>query len=58
MSKHFIKGALHKKGALHQMLGIPMGHKIPEHMLDAAAKKKGKLGQRGRFAETLERLRH
>ena len=58
MSTHFIKSAIKKKGALHRMLGIPMGHKIPESMIDAAAKKKGKLGQRARFAETLEHMRH
>jgi len=58
MSKHFIAGAIHKKGALHRMLGIPLKQRIPEHMLEAAAKKKGKLGQRARFAETLEHMRH
>ena len=34
-----------------------MGKKIPASKLKAAAKKKGKLGQRARFAITLKKLR-
>lgn len=38
--KNWIAGAIKKKGALHKELGIPMGKKIPEKMLDKAAKSK------------------
>lgn len=54
--KNFIKNAIKKPGALHEELGIPKGEKIPKKKLDAAAKKPGKLGQRARFAETLEKM--
>jgi len=55
MSMHkFIKGAIKHPGALHKQLGVPMGEKIPEGKLEAAAEKGGKLGQRARFAETLK----
>ena len=36
---------------------IKKGKKIPASKLKAAAKKKGKLGQRARFAMTLNKLR-
>jgi hypothetical protein len=39
-----------KKGALHRMLRIPMGRKIPLHVLRRAAKAPGLLGRRARFA--------
>ena len=42
MVKQWIKGAIHKKGALHKQLGVPADKKIPEKKLDAAAKKGGK----------------
>jgi lipopolysaccharide export system protein LptA len=45
-----------KKGALHKQLGIPEGEKIPLKVLEKAAKAKGKLGQRARFALTLRKL--
>jgi hypothetical protein len=32
--------------------------KIPKNKIKAAAKKKGKVGQRARFALLLEKLRH
>ena len=38
-------------------LGVKKGEKIPASKLKAAAKKKGKLGQRARFAITLKKLR-
>lgn len=50
----FIKSAIKKPGALHKELGVPKGEKIPKAKVEAAAKKPGKLGQRARFAETLE----
>lgn len=57
MPGNFIKGAIRKPGALHKQLGIPKGKKIPAKTLAKAAKAKGKLGQRARFAETLKKLR-
>ena len=50
-----IKKAIKKPGALRKSLGIKKG-KIPMSKLNAAAKKKGKLGQRARFAKTLRKL--
>ena len=54
MAKNWIAGAIKKPGALHKELGVPMGKKIPAKKLKAAAKKKGKEGQRARLAETLK----
>lgn len=53
---NWIAGAIHKKGALRKELGAKKGEKIPEGKLKAAAKKKGKLGQRARLALTLRRM--
>lgn len=50
----FIQKAIKHPGALHEELGVPKGKKIPEAKLEKAAHAKGKLGQRARFAETLE----
>ena len=47
-----------KKGALHRELGIPMSKRIPKSKLREAAKTKGKLGKRARFALTLEKFKH
>ena len=47
-----IKKAIKKPGALRRQLGIKKGEKIPAKKLAKAAKKKGKLGQRARFAQT------
>lgn len=58
MSKNFIKKAIKHPGALHKELGVPQGKKIPKEKIEAAANKGGKLGQRARFAETLEGLNH
>lgn len=54
--KKFIQKAIKKPGALHKELHVPEGKKIPKKMLDKAAKAPGKLGQRARFAETLEKM--
>ena len=54
MAKKWIAEAIKKPGALHKELGVPMGKKIPAGKLKAAAKKKGKEGQRARLAETLK----
>tara|TARA_B100000902_G_scaffold236620_1_gene224144 strand:+ start:270 stop:542 length:273 start_codon:yes stop_codon:yes gene_type:complete len=52
-----IKKAIKKPGALRKSLGVKKGEKIPASKLNKAAKAKGKLGQRARFAKTLSRLR-
>lgn len=56
MGNNFIKGAIKHPGALRAELGAKPGKPIPSAKLDAAAKKKGKLGQRARFAETLRSM--
>lgn len=53
MATKWIQGAIKHPGALHKELGIPQGKKIPEKVLDKAAKQPGKLGQRARLAKTL-----
>ena len=55
--KKFIQKAIKKPGALRKSLGVKKGEKIPASKLKAAAKKKGKMGQRARLAITLEKLR-
>ena len=55
--KNFIAKAIKKPGQLHRDLGGPQDEKIPASKLAAAAKKKGKVGQRARFAETLKGMR-
>lgn len=50
----FIAKAIKKPGELHGDLGVPQGQKIPPAKLAAAAKQKGKVGQRARFAEELK----
>lgn len=57
LGDHFIQGAIKHPGALHRDLGVPQGQKIPTAKLHAAAKRGGKVGERARFAETLEGLR-
>ncbi len=54
MGDHFIASAIRHKGALHRELGIPTGEKIPASKLAKAAKAKGKLGRRARFALLLK----
>lgn len=53
----FIQSAIKHPGALHRDLGVKSGKKIPATLLEKAAKKGGKVGQRARFAMTLKRLR-
>lgn len=56
-AKHnFIQSAIKHPGALHKELNVPQGKKIPAQKLAQAAKAKGKLGERARFAETLKKL--
>lgn len=52
-----IKKAIKRPGQLHKDLGVPQGKTIPASALAAAAKSKGKVGQRARFAITLKRMR-
>lgn len=52
--KNWIAGAIKKKGALHEQMGVPKGKKIPGKALAKAAKAPGKLGQRARLAQTLK----
>ena len=54
--KKWIKKAIKKPGALRKALGVKKGEKIPKKKLNAAAKKKGKLGQRARLAKTLAKM--
>lgn len=54
--KKFIQNAIKKPGALHRDLGVPQGNKIPASKIAAAAQKGGKVGERARFAQTLEKL--
>ena len=55
MQKHWIQGAIKHPGALHDDLGIPRDQQIPMHMLQTAAKRSDKTGQRARLALKLKR---
>lgn len=57
MAKKWIKGAIKKPGQLHRDLGVPQGEKIPASKIEAAAKRKGKVGQRARLAKTLKGMK-
>ena len=57
MATKWIQKAIKHKGALRKALGVKKGQKIPKKKLNAAAKKKGKLGKRARLAKTLGKLR-
>jgi hypothetical protein len=57
MAKNWIAGAIKKPGQLHKDLGVPSGKKIPASKLEAAAKQKGKVGQRARLAITLGKMK-
>lgn len=52
--KNWIAGAIKKPGALKAQLGISKFKPIPAEVLNKAAKKGGKLGQRARLAKTLK----
>lgn len=54
--KRWIQKAIKKPGALRSSLGVPEGEKIPASKLAAAAKSKGKTGQRARLAITLRKM--
>jgi hypothetical protein len=55
-NKRWIQGAVKKPGALRKSMGVKKGQKIPASRLRAAAKKKGKLGQRARFALNMRKI--
>ena len=57
MAEKWIQKAIKKPGALRKQMGVKKGQKIPKEKLEKAAEKGGKLGQRARLAETLEKLR-
>jgi hypothetical protein len=52
--KKWIQDAIQKPGSLRKSLGIKEGEKIPDKMLDKAAKAPGKMGKRARLAKTLK----
>ena len=56
MAKKWIQRAIKKPGALRKSLGVKKDQKIPAKKLAAAAKKKGKTGQRARLAQTLRKM--
>jgi hypothetical protein len=53
----WIAGAIKRPGQLHRDLRIPQNQTIPKAILDAAARRKGKVGQRARAAENMRRTR-
>ena len=55
--KKWIQKAIKHPGALRRQMGVKKGQKIPTSRLRAAAKRKGKVGQRARLALTLRKLR-
>ena len=55
--KNWIAGAIKKPGALRKSLGVKAGEKIPAKKLEKAAEKGGKMGQRARLAQTLNKMR-
>lgn len=50
----WIKGALGRRGALHEDLHVPLGDKIPRYLLLDAAKRNDVVGKRARLVLTLE----
>jgi len=57
MAKNWIKSAIKKPGALRSALGAKPGKPIPAGKLAKAAKAPGKMGQRARLAQTLQKLK-
>ena len=57
MASKWIQKAIKKPGALRKSLGVKKGEKIPAKKLATAAKKKGKLGQRAKLAQTIKKMR-
>lgn len=57
VKEKWIQGAIKKKGALREQLGVPEGKNIPAKKLAKAAKSPGVLGKRARLAETLKGMK-
>lgn len=55
-NQKWIQSAVSKPGQLHRDLGVPQGEKIPANKLAVAARKKGKIGQRARFAQNMKKI--
>jgi hypothetical protein len=56
--RHWIHGAIGRRGTLHRALGIPLDRRIPGRTLKAAVKAPGTLGRRARLALELRGFRH
>ena len=54
--KNWIAGSVEKAGTLREELGVPEGQPIPQDLLDRAAKRPGKIGQRARLAKTMRKM--
>ncbi len=54
--KWIAKATSKNKGALRKKLGAKKGKPIPASKLNAAAKKKGKIGKEARLAKTLKKI--
>lgn len=54
-NQKWIQNAVSKPGQLHRDLGVPQDQKIPAAQLQAATKKKGKVGQRARAAVNMKK---
>lgn len=56
--KNWIQKAINpgQKGSLRRALNVPKGQNIPVKKLNAAAKRKGKIGQKARLAKTLRKF--
>lgn len=54
--RKFIQSAIKRPGALRRTLGAKKGKPIPMSKLQAAAKRKGRVGRQARFALTLRKL--
>jgi hypothetical protein len=57
-TKKWIQRAHLKKGQLHRDLHVKAGRKIPISKLRAAAKRKGVVGRRARFALNARKFKH
>jgi len=55
--KQWIAKAISKPGSLRKTVGAKKGEPIPRAKLEAAAKQKGKTGQRARLALTLRKMK-
>ena len=52
-----IARAIKRPGQLHRDLNIPQNERIPDSLLQAAARRNDKVGQRARFAIELKGFR-